>query len=272
MVLSGLEEGENIPIPSLTRTITPGYLAALTASPSILCDLCKQYFREYDRNCNGVMECSELIALARDVEQSLAVPISSSENELKSYIITISRQGHDSLSLEEFCQWFPSLLGVEPLSPHDIERYVSPMNSESRLESVELSHCGETVPPGINIPIPSLLRTITPGYMAALMSSPKVLRKLCSQYFTKYDSNSKHILDLNQLARLCEDLQNSLAVPIGLEPEELKHSIKAFSESGQCSLNLDEFCRWFPSILGLEPLSPQDVQDFKEFYEGSQHE
>ena len=32
-------------------------------------------------------------------------------------------------------------------------------------------------------------------------------------------------------------------------------------EDGRDALNLEEFCRWFPTVLGLEPLSPQHIEE-----------
>ena len=32
-------------------------------------------------------------------------------------------------------------------------------------------------------------------------------------------------------------------------------------QEGRDALTLEEFCRWFPSVLGLEPLSPQHIQE-----------
>ena len=34
-----------------------------------------------------------------------------------------------------------------------------------------------------------------------------------------------------------------------------------YGEDGRDALNLEEFCRWFPTVLGLEPLSPQHIEE-----------
>ena len=48
--------------------------------------------------------------------------------------------------------------------------------------------------------------------------------------------------------------------------EEASHIDKIYwvlglDQEGRDSLNLEEFCRWFPSVLGLEPLSPQHIEE-----------
>ena len=35
----------------------------------------------------------------------------------------------------------------------------------------------------------------------------------------------------------------------------------AMRQEGRDALTLEEFCRWFPSVLGLEPLSPQHIEE-----------
>merc|ERR1712232_130761 len=92
--------------PSLTRTITPGYATALLSSPQLLAGLCRQYFRKYDANRNGLMEVQELLQLTLELRNSLGVPLVASEAEVRASMVGYARADIDALGPDEFLGWF----------------------------------------------------------------------------------------------------------------------------------------------------------------------
>lgn len=254
--------------------ITPGYAAALRSSPKLLVSMCRHYFRHYDSNKNDLLECGEVLILAQDLSSFLAVPLGSDEPRLQASVAEFSGEGRDALCLSEFCQWFPSILGLEPPNPELVEAHTSkpppssaapPLGGQAAAEAAAdgADGQGQALPALARgrTPVPSLERVITPGYVAALMGSPNLLCSLCQQYFQKYDANANGSLECSELIVLAEDLSSSVAVPLDADPERMKRSIARFSADGQPSLRLEEFCRWFPMVLGLEPLSPEDLNE-----------
>ena len=224
-----------LPKPSLSRTITPGYMAAVMSSPEVLCNLCQQYFRQYDKNQNGFMDCHEAVELAKDLGSTLAVPLGSTEEVLRPSLKRFSEEGRDSLNLEEFCRWFPSVLGLEPLSPQHIEEIKS--GTKALQEQVQT---GGYAPP-------TLERTISPGYVAALASSPQTMRTFCKQFFKQYDANANGVLEYAEMERLANDL--SLTLGISLDEGRLKERVDTMNSSGDAALSLDAFCCWLPQLF-----------------------
>lgn len=249
-----------LPKPSLDRTITPGYMAAVMSSPEVLCNLCQQYFRQYDKNKNGFMECHEAVELAKDLGSTLAVPLGSTEDVLRPSLKRFSEDGRDALNLEEFCRWFPTVLGLEPLSPQHIEEIKGGTK--------------ENQPPAAGR-APSLQRTISPGYVAALGSSPQTMRTFCKQlgdvwcnysqarrtrctrafpdipidirFFKQYDTNGNGVLEYAEVERLANDL--FLTLGISLEEGPLKECLDTSNHQGDAALSLDAFCDWLPALF-----------------------
>lgn len=228
-----------LPKPSLDRTITPGYMAAVMSSPEVLCNLCQQYFRQYDKNKNGFMECHEAVELAKDLGSTLAVPLGSTEDVLRPSLKRFSEDGRDALNLEEFCRWFPTVLGLEPLSPQHIEEIKGGTK--------------ENQPPAAGR-APSLQRTISPGYVAALGSSPQTMRTFCKQFFKQYDTNGNGVLEYAEVERLANDL--FLTLGISLEEGRLKECLDTSNHQGDAALSLDAFCDWLPLFEAKLPKLP----------------
>ncbi|CAK0889895.1 unnamed protein product [Prorocentrum cordatum] len=96
------------------RGIAPGYTTALMASPAVLDTLIRCYFRRYDADQSGFLEYSEVLQLTQDIVQVMAVPFMPEGHHLRPSIVQFSATGRDSLSLDEFRLWFPTVLGLEP--------------------------------------------------------------------------------------------------------------------------------------------------------------
>eukprot|EP00931_Biecheleriopsis_adriatica_P106749 TRINITY_DN81129_c0_g1_i1.p1 TRINITY_DN81129_c0_g1~~TRINITY_DN81129_c0_g1_i1.p1 ORF type:complete len:337 (-),score=58.11 TRINITY_DN81129_c0_g1_i1:34-1044(-) len=93
-------------------------------------------------------------------------------------------------------------------------------------------------------PQPSLHRTITPGYAASLLSSPKVLAAMCQQYFRKYDQNQNGVLEVEELIPLTMELRQSLGVPFMSDESAIRASMAQCGASTE-ALSYDEFYAWF---------------------------
>ncbi|CAJ1328690.1 unnamed protein product [Effrenium voratum] len=235
---AAMTEGKGyLPKPSLSRAITPGYMAAVMSSPEVLCHLCSQYFRQYDKDKNGLLDCQEAVVLAKELGTALAVPMGSTEEVLRPSIARFSEEGRDALTLEEFCRWFPSVLGLEPLSPQHIE---------------EIKSGTHNLAPAA-VPQPSLRRTITPGYAAALASSPQTLQSFSKQFFKQYDANSNGVLEYSEVLSMTQDLAAGLGIVV--DEEKLRARLDTETAAGEAALSLDAFCRWIPPLLagGREP-------------------
>jgi len=91
--------------------LTQEYATALLQAPRLLTSLCTQYFKTFDVNQTGFFEFPEVIALAREVHENLAVPWHHGEAEhLRDSVALFGKTRPDCLSYDEFCQWFPAIL------------------------------------------------------------------------------------------------------------------------------------------------------------------
>ncbi|CAK9054779.1 unnamed protein product [Durusdinium trenchii] len=202
------------------------------SSPDVLCNLCQQYFRQYDKNKNGFLDCHEAVEIAKDLGSTLAVPLGSTEEVLRPSLKRFSEEGRDALTLEEFSRWFPSVLGLEPLSPQHIQEMTSsakekwdPMASEQQLAR----------------------QSLTPGYIAALASSPQTVRTLCKQFFKQYDANANGVLEFTEVRKLASDL--SITLGISIDESRLKERLDTANSSGDAALSLDALCSWLPQLV-----------------------
>lgn len=97
---------------------------------------------------------------------------------------------------------------------------------------------------------PPSMRSITPGYAAALLGSSELLRSVCDKYFKQFDSNGNGVLDVDEAMKLMEDVQESLGVPPEEWPDEeqLLDSLASYASDGS-TLHRDAFPRWFAHAL-----------------------
>lgn len=92
--------------PKLQRAISRGYAEVLLCSPTMLANLCKQYFVRYDTNCDDVLEVNELLAIVKDLRRDLCLPLDTNADvKVHSSIAGFSTSGN-ALNREEFVLWF----------------------------------------------------------------------------------------------------------------------------------------------------------------------
>eukprot|EP00428_Durinskia_dybowskii_P003468 CAMPEP_0170295040 /NCGR_PEP_ID=MMETSP0116_2-20130129/47641_1 /TAXON_ID=400756 /ORGANISM="Durinskia baltica, Strain CSIRO CS-38" /LENGTH=459 /DNA_ID=CAMNT_0010546585 /DNA_START=44 /DNA_END=1421 /DNA_ORIENTATION=- len=95
-----------------------------------------------------------------------------------------------------------------------------------------------------------LVHSITPGYLAALMTSPYMMKSLCRQYFSKYDANGDGRLQSQEICALTAELHSSLGLPTDtIDDATVVKSILAYSDDG--SLSEKDFPVWFSHELKI---------------------
>mmetsp|Transcript_53836 Transcript_53836/g.125532 ORF Transcript_53836/g.125532 Transcript_53836/m.125532 type:complete len:437 (-) Transcript_53836:94-1404(-) len=93
-------------------TLTPEYLAALESSETLFADLCKQHFRKYDANKDGLLELTEIAKLCKDLHISFGMSMAKISDQAISASIKPFAGGKnkDCLAEEEFPPWFREIL------------------------------------------------------------------------------------------------------------------------------------------------------------------
>jgi len=230
----------------LVHSVTPGYAAAVLASPNLQAALCKQYFHKYDMNGDGSLCLDEVTCLTRELHISLGLPLDTiTETHLSQ---TISEFGHGGeLSAEEFPKWFAKELentSQEAANKCDNEDAQS-VNTKVQEEQLEDEASGADD-----------LMELRPAYLSALSSSPMLLKTLCGRFFKRYDKNSDGRLVPEEAMKCAQDLNVALGLPIdSVTMQEVEESLPVFSETGSASLNCEEFPAWFQGRLRLRKSS-----------------
>lgn len=106
-------------------------------------------------------------------------------------------------------------------------------------------------------PVENAKFLISPGYVTALLGSPKLLDNLCVQFFNKFDRNNNGTLEFEELVTLTRHLHQSLSVP----DEDVEGLVrKALEETGSTAMSKEQFPDFFAGIL-RESLSPKQAAD-----------
>eukprot|EP00438_Fugacium_kawagutii_P031449 Skav200325 [mRNA] locus=scaffold1760:150800:168374:- [translate_table: standard] len=110
------EDGNKLTKEQLTSTkagtgpqaITAEYAAALLNSEKLLSDMCKKYFRKYDKNKDSFLESEEIGVLCQDLHSGLGINLT--EKEVEESMKTFSSGMEAGLKEEEFASWFSKIL------------------------------------------------------------------------------------------------------------------------------------------------------------------
>eukprot|EP00930_Biecheleria_cincta_P057204 TRINITY_DN4317_c0_g1_i1.p1 TRINITY_DN4317_c0_g1~~TRINITY_DN4317_c0_g1_i1.p1 ORF type:complete len:614 (-),score=142.22 TRINITY_DN4317_c0_g1_i1:76-1917(-) len=114
----GVDEQGNVvakdeasPEPAPPLTISPQYAAALLNAPKLCDDMCAMYFKRYDTNNDQALQVSEITRLCTDLHLGLGMTIDVNEEAVRGSIAGFTqRSQEDRLTLEEFREWFTSVL------------------------------------------------------------------------------------------------------------------------------------------------------------------
>lgn len=227
-------------------------------------NLCEQYFRHYDSNGNGLLECAELLALALDLGDFMLVHLGVyDEAHIRASISGFSTRGDAALTPEEFQRWFASLVDPTAAPPQAeasplltygdwSDRRSSPVGTSERQEAQAAPEAASA--DGLEERSSDL--ALTPGYLKALAASPNLLLNLCRQYFHRYDVNHNGIMEASEVLALARGMSKNVAVPLAVADEDLLRSVSSYAADGRSCLSLDEFCDWFPVVLGLQSAAP----------------
>lgn len=98
---------------------------------------------------------------------------------------------------------------------------------------------------------PNVCRSLTPGYVRSLLTSPNLMESLCQTYFRRYDANSDGVIDFPEAVALVNDIQASLGVPEPARPAEnqIRLLVERYSSAGGSALTNDQFPDWFKFAL-----------------------
>lgn len=202
----------------LVHSITPGYVAALLGSQSMLASLCRQYFAKYDVNQDGRMDVSEISALAAELHSNLGLPSDAVDESWM--------QG--PVAAEEFPEWFARVLR------HTLEK-----SEKVKVEPIVVEKVEEEI------------EQLRPEYLTALLASPRLLDSICSRLFTTYDSDKNGLLEPGEALRLSTELHRGLGLPPAISTEDqLLASMTKFTRGrNQTALVASEFPGWFQHAL-----------------------
>eukprot|EP00928_Gymnodinium_smaydae_P057026 TRINITY_DN40297_c0_g1_i1.p1 TRINITY_DN40297_c0_g1~~TRINITY_DN40297_c0_g1_i1.p1 ORF type:complete len:348 (-),score=62.83 TRINITY_DN40297_c0_g1_i1:96-1115(-) len=92
---------------------------------------------------------------------------------------------------------------------------------------------------------------LTPGFAAAVLNSPNLLRSLCARYVSRFDRNKDGVLQLAEVMDAARTVHQCLELPFQFRPRlnEVTASVKACSASGAAALTAEEFPAWLTQLL-----------------------
>ncbi|CAE8708459.1 unnamed protein product [Polarella glacialis] len=207
--------------------ISAGFAAAVLESPNLLSSLCRHYFQKYDKNGNGVLEISEALTLAGELNLSLGLPsdVLDEEQLAASFLQFGSAQAEQvALCSDAFRSWFSEALRATVERSH----LPQPVRGKKRTESEEF---------------------INPSFATALLNSPNMLAGQCSRYFKKYDTNQNGRLELAEAIVLARELHESFGMPAETLDEWQLLSTSDHFRGQEAGLSAQEFPAWFAEAL-----------------------
>eukprot|EP00746_Dinoflagellata_sp_MGD_P055645 gnl/MRDRNA2_/MRDRNA2_241957_c0_seq1.p1 gnl/MRDRNA2_/MRDRNA2_241957_c0~~gnl/MRDRNA2_/MRDRNA2_241957_c0_seq1.p1 ORF type:complete len:325 (+),score=72.79 gnl/MRDRNA2_/MRDRNA2_241957_c0_seq1:142-975(+) len=105
--------------------------------------------------------------------------------------------------------------------------------------------------PSVSSEQPSLERSISPGYLKALLSSEALLSDACSKAFQKFDANGNGILELDEVQKLVMDMCKSLGVPAPPAQTVGSEFLSCTAPGNKRGLRKDAFPPFYRTLLEL---------------------